>query len=80
MSRGGCRGGRQYATLSLILADEDARRAWLDPSLDTEDALALCEPLPASRLSAQPANPAVNKPDPKSEGPQLLQAPTDPSG
>ncbi len=26
--------------------------AWLDPSLD---ALALCEPLPASRLSARPA-------------------------
>lgn len=38
--------------MPVILADEDARRAWLDPSLDTEDALALCEPLPASRLTA----------------------------
>jgi putative SOS response-associated peptidase YedK len=61
--------------MPVILADEHARRAWLDPSLDTEDALALCEPLPASRLSARPANPALNKPDPESEGPQLLLAP-----
>ncbi len=66
--------------MPVILADEDARRAWLDPGLDTEDALALCEPLPASRLSARPANPAVNKPDPDSEGPQLLQAPPDQGG
>ncbi len=61
--------------MPVILADEGARRAWLDPSLDTQDALALCEPLPTSRLSARPANPAVNKPDPASEGPQLLIAP-----
>ncbi len=62
--------------MPVILADEDARRAWLAPSLDAEDALALCGPLPASRLSARPANPAVNRPDPASEGPQLLIAPS----
>ena len=61
--------------MPVILADEEARRAWLDPSLDTDDALALCEPLPANRLTARPANPAVNKPDPDNEGPQLLRAP-----
>jgi putative SOS response-associated peptidase YedK len=61
--------------MPVILAEEEARRAWLDPGLDTQDALALCEPLPTSRLSARPANPAVNKPDPAGEGPQLLIAP-----
>jgi putative SOS response-associated peptidase YedK len=64
--------------MPVILADEDSRRAWLEPDLDAEDALALCEPLPASRLRARPANPAVNKPDPDSEGPQLLRAPAEP--
>ena len=62
-------------TNTVGVAEEDARRAWLDPGLDTQDALALCEPLPTSRLSARPANPAVNKPDPAGEGPQLLIAP-----
>lgn len=61
--------------MPVILADEDARRAWLDPKLDAEDALVLCEALPASRLSARPVDSAVNKPDPESEGPQLLLAP-----
>jgi putative SOS response-associated peptidase YedK len=28
--------------MPVILADEDARRAWLEPDLDAEDALALC--------------------------------------
>jgi len=31
--------------------------------------------LAESRLSAAPANPAVNKPDPDAEGPELLRAP-----
>jgi putative SOS response-associated peptidase YedK len=60
--------------MPVILADEDARRAWLAPGLDAEDALALCEALPASRLTACPANPALNKPDPEKEGPDLLVA------
>jgi putative SOS response-associated peptidase YedK len=61
--------------MPVILADEAARRAWLDPALDAADALALCGALPAERLSARPVNPALNKPDPASEGPQLLLAP-----
>lgn len=48
--------------------------AWLDPKLGAEDALSLCEALPASRLTARPVNPALNKPDPEAEGPQLLAA------
>ena len=62
--------------MPVILADADAQRAWLDPALDAQDALALCGPLPASRLSARPANPAVNKAgEPEAEGPELLVAP-----
>src|SRR6185312_14359576 len=44
--------------MPVILADAHAQRAWLDPSLDAEEALALCGPLPAERLTAHPANPA----------------------
>jgi putative SOS response-associated peptidase YedK len=62
--------------MPVILADADARRAWLDPSLGAEEALALCGALPVERLSARPANPAVNKVgDLDGEGPQLLSAP-----
>jgi putative SOS response-associated peptidase YedK len=61
--------------MPVILADDESRRAWLSPSLDAQDAIALCEPLHSSRLRARPANPAVNKADPDVEGPELLLAP-----
>jgi putative SOS response-associated peptidase YedK len=61
--------------MPVVLADEDAQRAWLDPEVGAEEALALCGPLPEARLSARPVNPAVNKVDPETEGPQLLVAP-----
>ncbi len=62
--------------MPVILADEDAQNAWLDPSVGAEEALALCGPLPEARLSAHPANPAVNKVgDDVPEGPELLVAP-----
>ncbi len=62
--------------MPVILAEEETQRAWLDPRLGAEDALALCGALPAQRLSARPANPAVNKAgDPDAEGPELLLAP-----
>jgi len=59
--------------MPVILADDEAQRAWLDPALGTDEALALCAPLPAERLSAQAANPAVNKAGVQ-EGPELLIA------
>lgn len=62
--------------MPVVLADEDAQHAWLDPRVGAEEALALCGPLPESRLSARPANPAVNKVDPDAEGPELLLAPS----
>ncbi len=61
--------------MPVILADEEDQRAWLDPSLGGEDVLELCRTLPASRLSARPANPAVNRAGVE-EGPELLDAPS----
>jgi putative SOS response-associated peptidase YedK len=62
--------------MPVILADRDAQLAWLDQRLGAEEALALCGPLAAERLSARPANPAVNKSgEPELEGPELLVAP-----
>lgn len=61
--------------MPVILADREAQLAWLDHALDAEEALALCGPLPAERVSASPANPAVNKVDGAPEGPELLRAP-----
>jgi len=61
--------------MPVILADRAAQRAWLDPALGAADVLELCHPLPASRLSAQPANPAVNRAGTGVEGPELLRAP-----
>src|SRR5437660_1121466 len=61
--------------MPVILADENAQRAWLDHALGAEEALELCAALPEERLSAAPANPAVNKPGEQPEGPELLVAP-----
>ncbi|HST55556.1 MAG TPA: SOS response-associated peptidase [Solirubrobacteraceae bacterium] len=61
--------------MPVVLADPEARAAWLDHSLDAEAALELCGALPSDRLSAHPANPAVNRVDPETEGPQLLHIP-----
>jgi putative SOS response-associated peptidase YedK len=61
--------------MPVILADRDAQHAWLDERLGTEEALQLCGALPESRLSASPANPAVNKVDDAVEGPELLRMP-----
>jgi putative SOS response-associated peptidase YedK len=64
-----------HGRMPVILADRDAQQAWLDHSLGADEALELCGPLPAQRLSASPANPAVNKVDGAPEGPELLRAP-----
>jgi putative SOS response-associated peptidase YedK len=61
--------------MPVILADRDVQRAWLDHRLDGEEALELCGALAEGRLSAVPANPALNKPGDAAEGPQLLHAP-----
>jgi putative SOS response-associated peptidase YedK len=62
--------------MPVVLADRDSQQAWLDSDLDADEALALCGPLAQSRLSATPANPALNKPGAAAEGPELLRAPS----
>jgi len=62
--------------MPVILADEESQQAWLDESLGAEDALALCGALPSARLTASPANPALNQPGAAPEGPELLSAPS----
>jgi putative SOS response-associated peptidase YedK len=66
--------------MPVILADEDAQQAWLDPDLGAEEALSLCGPLPPERLSANPANPALNRPGAVPEGPELLPVPEELAG
>lgn len=61
--------------MPVVLADRDAQQAWLDPRLGADEALQLCGALGESRLSAAPANPALNKPGDALEGPELLLAP-----
>jgi putative SOS response-associated peptidase YedK len=64
--------------MPVVLADAEAQRAWLDPALDAEEALALCDALPESRLSAHAANPAVNNVHAAVDGPDLLVPPLGP--
>lgn len=61
--------------MPVILADPAAQRAWLDPTVGVEEALELCRALPDARMSARPANPAVNNVN-SPEGPELLVAVT----
>jgi putative SOS response-associated peptidase YedK len=68
--------GAIHDRMPVILADRDAQHAWLDGKLGAEEALELCTALPAARLSAAPANPAVNKAGDAVEGPELLRAPS----
>jgi putative SOS response-associated peptidase YedK len=61
--------------MPVILADRDVQQAWLDPRLKAAEALALCAPLASERLSARPANPALNKPGVAEESAALLTLP-----
>jgi len=62
--------------MPAILPSADAEAAWLRPDLSAEDAIAMCAPLPASRMAGAPANPKLNKVGKgMEEGPDLLVAP-----
>ena len=62
--------------MPAILPSPEAEAAWLDPMLSPEDAVAMCGPLEAGRMSSTPANPALNKVGKgMAEGPELLVAP-----
>ena len=62
--------------MPAILPSPEAEAAWLNPELSAEDAVAMCGPLDASRMSSAPANPKLNKVGKgMAEGPELLVAP-----
>jgi putative SOS response-associated peptidase YedK len=63
-----------HGRMPVILADRDVQQAWLDARLGADDAAQLCGALPARRLTARAANPAVNRSGIE-EGPELLVAP-----
>ncbi|MCB0828365.1 MAG: SOS response-associated peptidase [Solirubrobacterales bacterium] len=60
--------------MPVILPNPEAEAAWLSGDLDPEEAVSLCVPLEPGRLSAKPANPALNKVGGTKEGPDLLEA------
>jgi hypothetical protein len=39
--------------MPVILADPDRIKAWLDPAISPAEALSLCEPLAADRMSSE---------------------------
>jgi putative SOS response-associated peptidase YedK len=61
--------------MPAILPGPEAEAAWLKPDLTTEEAVQMCVPLPASRMSSAPANPKLNKVGKGIEGPELLVSP-----
>lgn len=65
---------RLHDRMPVILGGPEEEQAWLSDELSVDEALGLCRPLPAERMSVVAANPAVNKPDPDAEGPHLLEA------
>ena len=66
---------RLHNRMPVILPGPDAEAAWLSPDLQPEDALELCVPLDADRMTAAPANPRVNRSGLEDESPDLLVAP-----
>ncbi len=71
--------GPVHDRMPVILPDVDLWRAWLDPSISPAEALSLCEPVAAERLSARRASRAVNSVR-SPEGPELLVAGTPAAG
>jgi putative SOS response-associated peptidase YedK len=62
--------------MPVVLAGPDEEAAWLSGELDVPALTELLVPLEASRTSAAPANPAVNKAG--VEGPELIEPPAAP--
>ena len=67
--------GAIHDRMPVVLADPEILRVWLDAEVSADEALSLCEVLPDERISATPANPAVNNVR-SPEGPELLVAPS----
>jgi putative SOS response-associated peptidase YedK len=66
---------RVHNRMPVIFPSPEVEGAWLDPTLEAEEALELCVPFPADRMESAPANPELNKVGGAPEGPDLLVAP-----
>jgi putative SOS response-associated peptidase YedK len=66
---------RLHDRMPVILPGPDEEAAWLAPDLTPDDAVELCGPLDAARMTSAPANPRVNRSGLPDEGPDLLAAP-----
>lgn len=66
---------RLHDRMPVILPGPGEEAAWLSPDLQPDDAVELCRPLDAARMTSTPANPAVNRSGLPGEGPALLEAP-----
>jgi putative SOS response-associated peptidase YedK len=65
---------RVHNRMPVILPDAEVESAWMSGELTPEEAVSLCRPLDASRISAKPANPSLNKVGGTKEGPEMLEA------
>ncbi len=65
---------RVHDRMPVILSGPEAEAAWISGGLDAGEAVSLCRPLNPSRITARPANTAVNKVGGTTEGPHLLEA------
>ena len=52
-----------HSRMPLMLADDDAAGAWLDPRADLEKLSTLLQPPPSDLVEAHPVNRRVNKPE-----------------
>jgi putative SOS response-associated peptidase YedK len=64
---------RVHNRMPVILPDPEAETAWMSGDLEAGEAVSLCRPLDPGRVTAKPANPALNKVGGTKEGPELLE-------
>lgn len=61
--------------MPVVLADDEALRAWLSPDITAGEALSLCTPFPVERMSVAPVSDGINKPG-GIDGPELFELPS----
>jgi putative SOS response-associated peptidase YedK len=61
--------------MPVLLADPESLRGWLSADLTAQEALTLCTPFPAERMSVRPVSRDVNKAG-GIDGPELFEPPS----
>ena len=65
---------RVHDRMPVILPDPEAEAAWMSGELAPGEAVSLCRPLDAARITAKPASTSINKVGGSKEGPEMLEA------